>query len=47
MARKIIVGWKLKRCARVVRISPNREACVRLVTALAAEHSEERITGRR
>ena len=32
---------------RVVRIFPNREACLRLVTALAIEHSEEWVTGRR
>jgi hypothetical protein len=31
----------------VVRIFPNREACLRLVTALAVEHSEEWVTGRR
>jgi putative transposase len=31
----------------VVRIFPNREACLRLVTALAVEQSEEWLTGRR
>ncbi len=31
----------------MVRIFPNREACLRLVRALAVEHSEEWITGRR
>jgi len=31
----------------VVRIFPNRESCLRLVTALAAEQSEEWVTGRR
>jgi transposase-like protein len=31
----------------VVRIFPNREACLRLVTALAAEHSDEWLSGRR
>jgi transposase-like protein len=31
----------------VVRIFPNRQACLRLVTALAVEQSEEWITGRR
>jgi transposase-like protein len=30
----------------VVRIFPNREACLRLVTALAVEQSEEWTTGR-
>jgi hypothetical protein len=31
----------------VVRIFPNREACLRLVTALCVEQSEEWETGRR
>jgi putative transposase len=31
----------------VVRIFPNKEACLRLVTALAVEQSEEWLTGRR
>ncbi len=31
----------------MVRIFPNREACLRLVTALAVEQSEEWVTGRR
>ncbi|WP_408638291.1 transposase [Rubrobacter xylanophilus] len=31
----------------VVRIFPNREACLRLVTAIAVEQSEEWVTGRR
>jgi transposase-like protein len=31
----------------VVRIFPNRHSCLRLVTALALEQSEEWITGRR
>ena len=35
------------RLVRVVRIFPNREACLRLVTALAVEQSEEWLTGRR
>jgi len=38
---------ELKRRTRVVRIFPNREACLRLVTALAIEQSEEWVTGRR
>jgi transposase-like protein len=31
----------------VVRIFPNRHSCLRLVTALAVEQSEEWLTGRR
>jgi putative transposase len=31
----------------VVRIFPNREACLRLVSALAVEQSEEWLSGRR
>jgi transposase-like protein len=31
----------------VVRIFPNRQSCLRLVTALAIEQSEEWLTGRR
>ena len=38
---------EIKRRARVVRIFPNREACLRLVTAIAVEQSEEWVTGRR
>ena len=38
---------ELKRRTRVVRIFPNREACLRLVSALAVEQSEEWLTGRR
>ena len=38
---------EIKRRTRVVRIFPNREACLRLVTALAIEQSEEWLTGRR
>ena len=30
-----------------MRIFPNREACLRLVTALCVEQSEEWVTGRR
>ncbi len=38
---------EIKRRTRVVRIFPNREACLRLVSALAVEQSEEWLTGRR
>lgn len=38
---------EIKRRSRVVRIFPNGEACLRLVTALAVEQSEEWLTGRR
>ncbi len=38
---------EVKRRTKVVRIFPNREACLRLVTALAVEQSEEWTTGRR
>ncbi len=41
------VNQELKRRTRVVRIFPNREACLRLVTALAAEISEDWESGRR
>jgi putative transposase len=41
------LNQEIKRRTRVVRIFPNREACLRLVTALAVEFSEEWITGRR
>ena len=37
----------IKRRTRVVRIFPNREACLRLVSALAVEQSEEWVTSRR
>jgi transposase-like protein len=37
----------IKRRTRVVRIFPNRGACLRLVSALAVEQSEEWVTGRR
>ena len=36
-----------KRRTRVVQIFPNRAACLRLVTALSAEQSEEWVSGRR
>ena len=38
---------ELKRRTRVVRIFPNRGACLRLVAALGVEQSEEWVTGRR
>jgi hypothetical protein len=38
---------EIKRRSRVVRIFPNERSCLRLVTALAVEQSEEWITGRR
>jgi putative transposase len=38
---------EIKRRTRVVRIFPNKTACLRLVTALAVEQSEEWLTGRR
>jgi len=37
---------EIKRRTRVVRIFPNADACLRLVTALCVEHSEEWISGR-
>ena len=41
------LNQEIKRRTRVVRIFPNRASCLRLVTALAVEQSEEWITGRR
>jgi transposase-like protein len=41
------LSQEIKRRTRVVRIFPNRESCLRLVTALAAEQSDEWISGRR
>lgn len=41
------LSQEVKRRTRVVRIFPNREACLRLVTALAMEQSDEWISGRR
>ncbi len=41
------LNQELKRRTRVVRIFPNREACLRLVSALCVEQSEEWLTGRR
>lgn len=40
------LNQELKRRTRVVRIFPNRDACLRLVTALCAEQSEEWESGR-
>jgi transposase-like protein len=41
------LNQELKRRTRVVRIFPNRASLLRLVTALAMEHSEEWVSGRR
>ncbi len=41
------LNQEIKRRTRVVRIFPNREACLRLVAALAVEQSEEWLTGKR
>ena len=41
------LNQEIKRRTNVVRIFPNREACLRLVTALCVEQSEEWVTGRR
>lgn len=41
------LNQEIKRRTRVVRIFPNRESCLRLVTALCIEQSEEWVTGRR
>ena len=41
------LNQEIKRRTRVVRIFPNKESCLRLVTALAIEQSEEWLTGRR
>ena len=38
---------EIKRRTRVVRIFPNREACLRLATALCAEQSDDWVTGKR
>jgi putative transposase len=38
---------EIKRRTRVVRIFPNTEACLRLVTALCVEQSEEWLSGKR
>jgi putative transposase len=41
------LNQEIKRRTRVVRIFPNKGSCLRLVTALAVEMSEEWVTGRR
>jgi transposase-like protein len=41
------LNQELKRRTRVVRIFPNRQACLRLSAALCAEQSDEWITGPR
>lgn len=41
------LNQEIRRRTRVVRIFPNRASCLRLVSALAVEQSEEWITGRR
>ena len=41
------LNQEIKRRTRMVRIFPNPEACLRLVSALALEQSEEWLTGRR
>jgi len=41
------LNQEIKRRTRVVRIFPNPQACLRLVSALAVEQSEEWLTGRR
>ena len=38
---------EIKRRTRVIRIFPNRDACLRLVTALCAEQSDEWVSGMR
>ncbi len=40
------LNQELKRRTRVIRIFPNREACLRLVTALCIEQSEDWESGR-
>jgi putative transposase len=41
------LNQEIKRRTRVVRIFPNPQACLKLLTALAVEQSEEWVTGRR
>jgi len=37
---------EIKRRTRVIRIFPNPESCLRLITSLCMEHSEEWLAGR-
>jgi transposase-like protein len=41
------LNQEIRRRSRVVRIFPNERSCLRLVSALAVEQSEEWVTGRR
>jgi transposase-like protein len=41
------LNQEIKRRTRVVRIFPNRRSCLRLVSAMSMETSEEWVTGRR
>ena len=41
------LNQEIKRRSAVVRVWPNREACLRLVTALCAEQSDEWVSGPR
>ena len=41
------LNQEIRRRTRVVRIFPNRESCLRLVTALCIERSEEWLSGKR
>ena len=41
------LNQEIRRRTRVVRIFPNRESALRLITALCVEQSEEWETGRR
>jgi putative transposase len=41
------LNQEIKRRTKVARIFPNREACLRLITALVVEQSEEWVSGRR
>lgn len=41
------LNQEIKRRSAVVRVWPNREACLRMVTALCAEQSDEWVSGNR